>query len=161
MAAAGLDRPIKLSVFDRLVTDRQSEGAIGSANDVSKLRETVRRDLEWLLNTRRIYRTAPDDFPAVQRSLYHYGLPDITSLGRDNPDTRAKLLAQLEETIKLFEPRLTQVRIVPAKEAMDGHRRLRFVIHAMLDADPEPVRVVFDTAVDRGNGAINVHEDEA
>ena len=159
MANAGLDRPIRLSLLDRLAGVRAAGASLGSPPDLTTLRESVRRDLEWLLNTRRIAAPAPDDFPEVQRSLYHYGLPDITSLGRDAPETRAKLAAQLEEAIALFEPRLSQVRISPVKEVADGRRRMRFVIHAMLAADPEPVRVAFDTAVDRSSGDINVHAD--
>lgn len=152
MAPRELDRPIRLSVLDRLLDDGASDG------DLNVLHESVRRDLELLLNTRRLYVPVSDDYPELQRSVLLFGVPDITSLGRDAPATRTRLLAHLEEAIALFEPRLSNVRvsIVDAKAPSGGLRQVHFRIHAMLAADPEPLRVSFDTVVDRSTGGFNV-----
>jgi type VI secretion system protein ImpF len=158
MPPKALDQPIRFSVFDRLLHDRASDAAAGG--DLSALRECVRRDLEWLLNTRRIYLTVSDEFPELQKSVYHYGLPDITSLGRDVPQTRARLRANIEEALALFEPRLTNVRVSLVDTPAEGLRQVRFVIHALLIADPEPVRVAFDTVVDRNSGTIAVQGED-
>lgn len=154
MAARDLERPIQHSVLDRLL-DETGAPRVGE-NDLIKYRESVRRDLDWLLNTRRIYLTAPDDYPELQKSVYHFGIPDITSLGRDSPATRTRLAAQLEEAIALFEPRLMNVRISVIEAEADVRRQLRFRIHAMLIMDPEPMRVAFDTVVDRGSGGVDI-----
>ncbi len=155
MAGRELDRPIRISVLDRLLND----GApVSASDDLARLREAVRRDVEWLLNTRRIYRTAPDDYPELQRSLYHYGLPDVTSLGRDAPASRARLSAQIEEALTLFEPRLASVRVSIPEEAVDARRQLHLRIQALLLLDPEPVRVSFDTVIDRTSGEVGLRE---
>ena len=54
------------------------------------------RDLEWLLNTRRIVDPAPDACTEVQNSVYHFGLPDITSLSAESEAARLKLVRQVE-----------------------------------------------------------------
>jgi len=159
MPSRELDRPIRFSVLDRLLSDRDSE--LRAGGDMAALRECVRRDLEWLLNTRRIYQTVSDDFPELQKSLYHYGIPDITSLGRDAPASRARLRAQIEEALALFEPRLTNVRVTVAEQATDGKRQVHFQIQALLMSDPEPMRVAFDTVVDKSSGGIAVQEGTA
>lgn len=154
MASRELDRPIQLSVLDRLLDD----GETPSGDGLTALRESVRRDLEWLLNTRRLYTPISEDYPELQRSVLLYGLPDITSLGRDAPATRARLQAHIEETIALFEPRLSNVRVavVEAPAEGGGLRQVHFRIQALLLADPEPLRVWFDTKVDRSNGGFDV-----
>jgi type VI secretion system protein ImpF len=52
----------------------------------------VRRDLEWLLNTRR----NPED-PGISRvetenSLYNYGLPDFSAYSIASPKDQTKLV---------------------------------------------------------------------
>jgi type VI secretion system protein ImpF len=129
----------------------------------------VRRDLEWLLNTRRIYLTVPDDYPELQRSVYHYGVPDITSLGRDAPATRARLASHLEEAIALFEPRLSNVAITvperregdPSEQGAEARGQLHFRIQALLAMDPEPLRIAFDTVVDRTSGGVAIQSGES
>lgn len=154
MASRELDRPIRLSVLDRLLDD----GAFDASDDLAALHQSVRRDLEWLLNTRRLYKPIGEDYPELQHSLLAYGVPDITSLGRDAPATRARLLSHIEEAIALFEPRLSNVRvmIVEGGAEQGGLRQVHFRIQAMLLADPEPVRVSFDTLVDRSTGGFDV-----
>ena len=126
-----------------------------------ELKRALRRDLEWLLNTRRIAQLAPEGFTELPRSVYHYGLPDITSLAAESVAARDWLRRQVEETILLFEPRLSGVRVTIATEDKEGRRELRFVIDGLLRMEPSPEQVVFDTVLEvtsatfevRGEGA--------
>src|SRR5688572_16702601 len=128
MASRELDRPIRLSVLDRLL-DVEGSGT----DSLETLRQSVRRDLDWLLNTRRLYTPISDDFPELQHSVLTYGIPDITSLGRDAPAARARLLAHIEESIALFEPRLTNVRVAIVESVPGtGLRQVHFRINALL-----------------------------
>src|SRR5690606_11335440 len=71
---------IRLSVIDRLLQNGEPEEANSTwVGSVDALKASLVRDLEWLLNTRRIAEPAPDSFPEVQRSVYHFGLPDVSS----------------------------------------------------------------------------------
>ena len=92
MAKAEFERTVQQSLLDRLIDldpESSADPLPNFARSVRQYKASLRRDLEWLLNTRRIPEPAPDEFEQVQRSLYHYGLPDITSMSRDSTDARA------------------------------------------------------------------------
>lgn len=155
MSSRPSEARVQLSVLDRLLST--SGRATSFSESVSELRDAVRRDLDWLLNTRRIAEPAPDEFPEVQNSLYHYGLADITSLSGDSESARRRLAKQVEEAIELFEPRLTNVRVVTMEmPATSERRQIRFHIEAMLKMEPDPERVAFDTVLETASGKIVV-----
>ena len=159
MARPELERTVQQSVLDRLIDldPRATADPPGSyAQSVRQYKAAVRRDLEWLLNTRRIVTPAPDSLEEVTHSLYHYGLPDITSLSSDSPESRVWLVRRIEEAIELFEPRLTGVRVSLSAETANGSRELRFLIEGTLRMDPTPEQVVFDTVLELGSGQYQV-----
>jgi type VI secretion system protein ImpF len=158
MAIPATDRTVRLTVIDRLIDDDPkllSDPSVTWAESVRQLKEAVLRDLEWLLNTRRIIEPAPDTYPEVQRSLYHYGLPDVSSVSKDSPLALRLLVQQMEDCIKLFEPRLDNVR-VQLLEKLPSQRDLRFVIEAMLRMEPNPERIVFDTVLEAVRGEFRI-----
>lgn len=165
MAAPGADRTVRFSIVDRLVDEAPKLAAdppLTWAESVRQLKASVLRDLEWLLNTRRIVEPAPDAFPEVQRSLYHYGLPDVSSVSKDSTAAMRLVVQQMEESIRLFEPRLDHVRVLTAERTSAEQRDLRFVIEAMLRMEPNPERVVFDTVLEPVRGEFRVEAaDEA
>lgn len=151
------DALFRLSFLDRII-DPHLPGP-GSRDDTSlrALRSAVLRDLEWLLNTRRIADPAPDDFPELQSSVYHYGLPDVSSMSGDSPGVHRLLGRALQRAIETYEPRLSSVRVsMPAEAAGRGSRRLQFTVEALLEVDPEPQRISFDTVLDVGRGEFEV-----
>jgi len=164
MAPQEAERTAQRSVVDRLIDtepEMSSEAPMSWAQSVRELKRAVRRDLEWLLNTRRIVELAPEEFTELPRSLYHYGLPDITSLAAESVSARDWLRRQVEEAIGLFEPRLAGVRVTVETTDEEGKRELRFVIDGLLRMEPSPEQVVFDTVLEvtsstfevRGEGA--------
>ena len=72
-----------------------------------QLKASLRRDLEWLLNTRQIPdAVGPETYRELERSLYNYGLPDVTSMSLDSLADQQKLSApDPEQTLADFEPR--------------------------------------------------------
>jgi type VI secretion system protein ImpF len=159
MAAPGTERTVRFSVIDRLVDEEPRLGAdapITWAESVRRLKGSVLRDLEWLLNTRRQIEPAPAIYAEVQRSLYHYGLPDVSSVSRDSAPALRILIQQMEECIRTFEPRLDNVRVLATPQAGAEQRELRFVIEAMLRMEPNPERVVFDTVLETVRGEFRV-----
>ncbi|MGH7505788.1 MAG: type VI secretion system baseplate subunit TssE [Longimicrobiales bacterium] len=154
----GVERTVRQSVIDRLI-DRQP--GIGDApltfnQSVTELKRSLLRDIEWLLNTRRIAEPASDAFPEVQRSVYHYGLPDITSISGDPETVQRRLVRSIEESLQLFEPRLTGVRVQAIDSQETGTRQIRFVIEGLLRMEPNPELVVFDTVLDSTSGTFHV-----
>ena len=157
----GIERSVQQSLLDRLVDldpKVSSEVPPTWAASVRQLKAAVRRDLEWLLNTRRIATPAPESFGELSRSLYHYGFPDITSMSRDARDTRIRLMRQIEETVATFEPRLAGVRVSLA-ESDDEKHRLRFLIEGLLRIEPNPEQVAFDTFLEISSGEYHVKGD--
>lgn len=156
------DRPVRLSVLDRLIDRTPGIGdAAGTwAGSVEMMKTSLLRDLEWLLNTRRIAEPAPDHFPQLRSSVYHYGLPDVTSRSADAPDVQTDLAREIEECIRLFEPRLMSVRVSVRASEDVGSRMARFVIEGLLPLDPEPERVLFDTVLETPTGKFFVSGEE-
>ncbi len=160
MSSREPERTAQLSVLDRLLA--RSDAPLSLSESVADLKEAVRRDLDWLLNTRRIAIPAPDEYPEVQHSLYHFGLPDISSVSSDSETARRRLVRQVEECLQIFEPRLTNIRVT-ATDPKDkkNKRQVRFMIEAMLRMEPNPERVVFDTVLETSSGKIQVESDHA
>lgn len=159
MATRGRETHLRPSVLDRLLGTEESQRTDTLNQSVESMKRALLRDLEWLLNTRRIATPAGDDFPEVQRSLYHYGLRDVSSLSADSPAVRGTLARDVEELLRLFEPRLTGVRVSVPEDGEEARRRIRFIIEAILDVDPEPEPIMFDTVLEITSGEFSVEED--
>lgn len=159
MARNPNDTTVTVSVLDRLIDRDLSapfEAPIGRAAAERTLKASVRRDLEWLLNTRRIA-VAPDEaFTELNRSVYCFGLPDFTAYGISSQADRTRLLSSLAQVIRTFEPRLAEVHIVPAEKNEIGIHRLHFRIEALLKMDPSPEPISFDTVLDLGGGGYQI-----
>ena len=161
MAKGELERTVQQSLLDRLTDDEPRLAAdtpMTWAQSVRVFKASVRRDLEWLLNTRRTSELAPEHLTEVGRSLHHYGLADMTSLSKDSEGDRERLLRWVEEVIATYEPRLEGVRVALSEvEETEAHRReLRFVIHGVLRMDPSPEQVVFDTVLEFASGDVEI-----
>ena len=156
------DFGVTLSVLDRLMDkepDQSSEGFVARAQSIRELKAAVRRDLERLLNTRRIAVEPEESLQEVNRSVYIYGLPDFTAMGLASRPEKVKLLRSLQATIKMFEPRLTNVRIVPLEVPGVKTNTLRFRIEALLLMDPAPEQISFDTFLDLTRSECRIQRD--
>lgn len=154
--------PLRLPLLDRLLDDEpkvKSEAPMTRSASLAKLKVAVRRDLENLLNTRTTPDSIPDGSVEVFRSVYCYGLPDITSMPANYLYDQNKLLQSIESAVRTFEPRLegARVSLVP----VSGQSRvLRFVIDGMLRIDPLPERVVYDASIELTKLEIQISGDE-
>lgn len=161
MARGDSELVVTQSVLDRLTdhdsANQQPEPPLSRAQSVRALRASVRRDLEWLLNTRRIPEEAGEEFPESRRSLFNYGLPDFTTFSLAAVHDRQRLLRHLEETIRTFEPRLAAVNVVALETTNENvTRALRFQIEALLQMDPAPEQITFDTVLQLTSGEYQV-----
>jgi type VI secretion system protein ImpF len=146
--------PTTLSVVDRLVDSQPkvaTERALTYRKSLEQLRSSLRRDLENLLNTRCTPEIGQAGFEQLKHSAFAYGLPDITALGSNFLHDHNRLLAQVEQAVNLFEPRLNPVKV--SFSMISGtHRVLRFVIEGMLRVDPAPEHIAFDAALELVSG---------
>jgi type VI secretion system protein ImpF len=153
---------VTLSVLDRLLNrepNTQVEAPLSRSQSVRLLKNAVRRDLEWLLNTRRVFQEPDETLKEVNRSLYQYGLPDFSTYTMASAADQARLLRHLLGAVKLFEPRLADVRIVPLESSSKGLQEFRLRIEGMLLMDPVPERVSFDTVIELRSGVCRLTGD--
>jgi type VI secretion system protein ImpF len=150
------------SLLDRLSDDepaRAQESRDQRVLSPQRLRETVLRDLGWLLNSAHLESTIElGDFPEAAQSVINYGLPDLTGKSVSTIDTAA-LAAAIRKAIWEFEPRLLKrsVRVqVVANSAT--HNTMRFTIDAQLWAQPMPLQLFLQTSIDLETGEAVVHE---
>jgi type VI secretion system protein ImpF len=155
MARGFGETTITISVLDRLIDlepDNRMENPLSRSQSVRLLRNAVRRDLEWLLNSRRIAVPPDESFKEINRSAYVYGLPDLSTLTMATAADRNKLVRQILATVNIFEPRLMNVRLVMVESADPSKKDVRLRIEAMLRMDPVPEPVSFDTVIELKSG---------
>jgi len=146
------------SVLDRLIDrepNNRNEPQSWRSQSLKELKDSVRRDLEWLLNARRTPAEAPASAKELWRSVYSYGLPDSTGISLRSPEERGRLARAVEAAVAAFEPRLVNVVVsVPAIEA--GSKVIHFQIEALLRTEPSPERVYFDSTLELISGEYEV-----
>jgi type VI secretion system protein ImpF len=158
MAKRDVTGPVTLSVLDRLI-DRDpknhSEIPLTRAQSLRELKLALKRDLEWLLNSRKTIDPAPDSARETVRSVYHYGFADISSKSVLSTRDHSDLMRDMETAIAIFEPRLKRAKV--RMEKVEGSfRTLKFVIEGLLCMDPAPEPVRFDTVLELGKGEYEV-----
>jgi len=147
-----------LSVLDRLIDqepERKLEPPLTRARSLRELKAALRRDLEWLLNTRRTIEESPASLKELERSLYNYGLPDVSSLYLRSSNDQGTLLKAIRVAINYFEPRLLNIKVA-LEPAADDTRVIRFSIEGLLRMDPAPEHVFFDTMLEPMSGQYQV-----
>ena len=96
------------------------------------MKQSLQRDLENLLNTRRRATGWPADLTELELSLANYGIPDIAGraeLGLDGKS--ASIPRNVADTIRRFEPRFQHVSVSMLQNADPLERTLRFRIDAL------------------------------
>jgi type VI secretion system protein ImpF len=149
----------QLGLLDRLIDEapeRTQDEAISPSAALERLRRSVRRDIETLLNARRRWRSWPAELTELSTSPLNYGIPDCTGGRFHGINEREQLRREIEETIRRFEPRFRSVRVslTGADDPLDATLRLR--IEALLHAEPAPEPIMFDTIVDTATAEIVV-----
>jgi type VI secretion system protein ImpF len=142
---------VQSSLLDRLIDDapdQERDPGLSAADTMLTLRNAVRRDLEALLNARRRWRSWPNYMRQLATSPIGYGIPDFASGAFGDAQRREELRQEIEATIRRFETRFlsVRVRLVEGPDKFEATLRLR--IEALLQADPAPEPVTFDTLVD-------------
>lgn len=121
---------------------------------IRKYKESVKRDLEWLLNTRRTFDDRLDEYPLLSTSVYAYGLPDITSVNISSAKDQNRLLQIMTESLEAFDTRLRGIEI--EMDSFSGPSRiLKFRISGVVLMDPAPEEITIDTVLE-SNGKYEV-----
>ncbi len=125
---------------------------------LKQLRQSVRRDLENLLNTRFRMIEPDKSFLEIKKSILNYGLPDLATVNISDKIKRKEFIQHLESILIEFEPRFKSIKISYLENSDALDRTLRFRRDAVLYADPSPEVVVFDSILEPVTRTVNVEE---
>lgn len=128
---------------------------------VNRLKRSVLRDLEWLLNCGNLAITEDlSGYPEVEASVLNYGVEDIAGLTVASTDIAA-LQRRIKQAILNFEPRIIadtlRVSIEADQEKMSS-RALTFTIEGQLWAQPLPISLYVSTEMDLETGSVSVRD---
>ncbi|MGB6745210.1 MAG: type VI secretion system baseplate subunit TssE [Terracidiphilus sp.] len=153
MARANTETLVTQSILDRLM--EVEDWPATRSQSTRFFRDALKRDLEWLMNTRQPPLPELAGYPAAKASVINYGLPDISQLGLSNAADHRTLRLAIETCLRNFEPRLMDVRVtLEGSDTTD--RRLRFHIEGNMKLDPAPEEISFDTVLELTSGEYKV-----
>lgn len=142
------DQALKRSVLDRLIVRDDDPPEMKPGAVLRDIRESVRRDLEALLNTRPRCETWPAHLIELENSLANYGLPDFTGSDISAPMNQGRFSRILQRVIETYEPRLTNVTVQIVSPAEPLNRTLSFRIEATLQVEPLEEPIVLNSIIE-------------
>jgi type VI secretion system protein ImpF len=145
--------PVTQSVLDRLSTTQGLP--VSRAESIVFLRDSIRRNLEWLFNSRRPPIPGIEDYSLARKSILNYGLLDIRALSLASKTDQSLLLNNIIDLVATFEPRLTHVNVSLQEEDI-LKKRFRFHIEAHMQIKPMPEEIAFTTVLDPTTGEYEV-----
>ncbi|HEY4047194.1 MAG TPA: type VI secretion system baseplate subunit TssE [Acidobacteriaceae bacterium] len=146
--------PVMQSVLDRL-SERPEWPGTHTAS-VRMLKESIRRDLEELLNTRRQLTKELEGYEAARSSVINYGLEDLNSITPLSRVNAQELQRAVQRCIAEYEPRLLDVSVTVEGGGDLLHREVRLHIEATIPVYPSAEIVSFDTMLDLASGTYSI-----
>lgn len=150
------------SLIDRLTDERPSEREESRhqrASNIGSLRESVLRDLEWLMNSVNLESVIDfDNYPELKSTVLNYGMPGFSG-STINSGQRAEIKNLLQQAIETFEPRIMKntlrVSLVEDDEMANSHA-LIFQIEGTMWGRPMPEALFLRTELDLEVGSVKV-----
>lgn len=152
------------SLLDRLTDDEPDKSVESREKRVlsfRQLRQSVLRDLSWLLNTSALESMVDlTDAPYVARSVINYGTPALSGTHLINADV-PKIEKKIKQAIIDFEPRIIpgsiKLELITNDQQMN-QKAMCFKIEGDLWAQPLPVRLYIRSDLDLETGEVTVKE---
>ncbi len=153
------------SLLDRLSDDRPGdlhESAEQRSLSLNQLKDSVLRDLGWLLNSTCLLDSDASQNTPAGSSVINFGLPALAGNCVSNVDVEA-LERIIRQAIIRFEPRIlaASVRVKACMKPDEmNHNGLSFAIEGDLWAQPVPLRLLLQTDLDLESGNVRVAQAE-
>ena len=146
------------SLFDRLVdgTDEDALGRKLGIHSIEDLKESVRREIERLFNTRTLQKLDSDE--VKEMTVLDYGVPDYAAFYPPNQENQRRLKQQLATSLQTFEPRLRRVKVNVTKGG--EYNLLTVTIDAQLVVDPIRENVSFPVVIKSHDTLVEVARGE-
>ncbi len=151
------------SLLDRLTDDEpysQQESREKRVLSMHRLRQSVLRDISWLLNADSMESVVDlTDYPEVAKSVLNYGIKDLA--GRTVAGTNLSSIEKaIKQAINIYEPRILPnsltIQVLLSDEM--NHQALSFDIEANLWAQPLPLHLYLRTEINKITGDINLRD---
>lgn len=163
MAKIDSEKNLRESILDRLFDDEPEvrvDTEKSRQRKLKDLRDSVRRDLESLLNSRCRVVSPPEELKEVETSLINYGLPDLATINMLDVTKKKEFTRSVEQIVRTFEPRFKSVKVSHIENSNKQDRTVRFRIDAVMYADPAPEVVVFDSILEPVLRTVTVEESQ-
>ncbi|HZL00554.1 MAG TPA: type VI secretion system baseplate subunit TssE [Caulobacteraceae bacterium] len=170
------------TLFDKLVADLEMEGLrdaeeakpgseasrstmrfytvprIARFNE-SALRATVRRELNWILNTTNLESIEDlDPYPQIKTSVLNYGVRDLAGKTLSSRVIQARA-RQIRDAIRAFEPRMDPDRLdVETVPVTERENAVTYVIRGDVTTAVQAMPVEFKTDVELDTAAVTLRE---
>ena len=149
------------SLLDRLCDDEPAnsqESREQRVLSVRRLRQSVLRDIAWLLNAVSLESVQSlENYPEAAKSVLNFGIPDLSGHTLSNTDVDT-----LEKRIRVvlldFEPRIlpNTLRVKVVSTDSYNHNAMNFDIEGDLWMQPLPLRLYLKTQLDLETGNVVV-----
>lgn len=139
------------TLLDRLIDQNpgcDQESATEWNNGLIALKESIRRDLENLLNTRLTVAVDYQRFPELKRSILNYGLIDFSQVPLESESDQKQFAARIEQVIELFEPRFSNLSVELFNKDKNQKRMLYLTISATMQLEAQLITVAYQSQVD-------------
>lgn len=152
------------SLLDRLTDDepeQTSESREQRVLSLRQLRQSVLRDLSWLLNTSAMESMVDlSEVPLAARSVINYGTPALSGTHLTSVDL-PKIEQKIKQAIIDFEPRILpnslRLELITTDQQMN-HKAMCFKIEGDLWAQPLPIHLYIRSDLDLETGEVTVKD---
>ncbi len=152
------------SLLDRLTDDEPgqlNESREKRVLSMHKLRQSVLRDISWLLNANSLEAVESlEQYPEVARSVINFGIRNLAG-SSGSVSNLAEIEKSVKKAIQNFEPRILPNSLQIQMTSTDGKmNRLAVVfdIEADLWAQPLPLHLYLRTEINKVTGDVNLRD---
>ncbi len=143
---------ITQSLLDRLTSYEDWPTTRNST--LAMYRDGIKRDVEWLLNSRRPYIAHLEEYKLAAGSVMNFGLPDVFQYGGVDHAPEA-LAMTIVQTLRTFEPRIHEPNVTVTRSDTLG-RSLSFHVDGRLVFENSEEDISFDTLLEVTSGEYEV-----
>jgi len=149
------------SLLDRLCDDESAntqESREQRVLSIRRLRQSVLRDIAWLLNAVSLESVQSlDKYPEAAKSVINFGIPDLSGHNLSHNDI-GLIEKRIRKAILNFEPRIlpNTLNIKVISTDSYNHNAMNFDIEGDLWMQPVPLRLYLKTQLDLETGSVMV-----
>ncbi|CAG0985229.1 hypothetical protein ANRL3_02407 [Anaerolineae bacterium] len=161
MAELTSQERLQPSLLDRLTDDEpraKQESREQRVLSVRRLRQSVLRDMAWLLNAVSLESVQDlENYPEAKDSVVNFGIPDLSGHNL-SPSDIPEIEKRIRRAILDFEPRILpntlKIKVITSDQF--NHNAMNFDIEGDLWMQPLPLRLYLKTQVDLETGSVEI-----